>query len=284
MATKWTALSGAPTAPVTAKTPNSGIAPKASEGFQHWALAGWAFAAIAVAVVVAVSASPKRRTPAARVSGPKTVSEVLKATAVPTVTPIEAFVQPKAVVAEAARPVAEPTAEPAAEPAAAEDQDYLTAFQRALQVREKPMRDEGLKTADALLVQAQLEPLKEALFKSGKTVSQYLDETNLQVSDNLLEALEASWAQTNSRSSATIFTDPEAMMLARDALQFIDPRMPSDVGASMLRDMVAAQTEAARLGIELPSMSEEHIAALQQWASRKDRAGQLAATALSRLS
>lgn len=254
------------------------------ERFQHWALAGWALAGIAVAVIVAVSATPKARAP--KTVAAKTVSKVLSATAVPvkadTIEAFEAVVEPKAVVAPA---VTEPAkTRSAAEARSAEPEDYLTAFQRAVHVREKPVRDTHIKDTDARLIQAQLGPLKEALERSGKSVAEYLEDANLQVSDELLEALLDSTVPKVKRTSHSLYTDPEAMMLARDALQYVDPRMPREIAETMLRDIVAAQTEAARLGLSLPSSSDEQVHALNHWTSVGGRVGQLAETALSRLS
>jgi len=99
------------------------------------------------------------------------------------------------------------------------------------------------------------------------------------VPDAFLDAV-GTERQSETERSVKKIDGPEAMMLAREALQTIQGT--SDAAASIMRDILAARTEAARAGIELPEVPEEQKAQLQVWASRSGPASVLAKTILSR--
>jgi len=74
----------------------------------------------------------------------------------------------------------------------------------------------------------------------------------------------------------------ESQMLVREAFQFI----PTDNAGSatvILRDILAARTEANSFGITMPEAPEDHMSALKYWASTSGNASTIAKTILSRL-
>jgi hypothetical protein len=97
------------------------------------------------------------------------------------------------------------------------------------------------------------------------------------VPDDLLDSLQG---PTFSRRSENSVLDDEAMMLAREALQTI--KGSPETVASILKDILAARTEAAARGIELPGLPQEQKIILEHWSRQSGPASAIAAQILSR--
>jgi hypothetical protein len=76
-------------------------------------------------------------------------------------------------------------------------------------------------------------------------------------------------------------SDSEARMLAAEAFQDV-PNGPPDVVADVLREILAAKTESARLGLILPEAPDEQLMAIRSWSKRLGPVGQLAKSILSK--
>lgn len=262
---KWAALSvNPPTAPQT---------------FKGWTTVAWVAAAAAVGVAVAMNAGTKR-------SSPKAVSRAARAAAKIAKAEPATVLQPKAVpedivVADAADAVVEPKAGPMdptahlwhnSEPVQDDAPEFETEmglrvsdFQQAFYgAREKPITDARLGpsslAADAL----------HAALAAGDDVT-----------DAMLVAAAGS-QNVRSTYKADAMT-PEAMQIAREAMQVVDPRMPADVAVDLLREVLAARTEAMQTGIQLPEASDDQLAAFKYWSGQRGRAAELAQVILSRL-
>jgi hypothetical protein len=97
------------------------------------------------------------------------------------------------------------------------------------------------------------------------------------IPDSLLESMGTEALEPR---RAEVIMDDETMMLAREALQTV--RGTPDAVASILKDILAARTEAASKAIKLPEMPEEQRAAVEHWSRQSGPAGQLAKQLLTR--
>ena len=148
-------------------------------------------------------------------------------------------------------------------------------FQRAFQSGRSYAETDKPTTA---LMSQQLMPMREALRRKGVSLESYVDSNDVSVPDSLLDAWNAVPTPVNTR--ATVSEDAETAMLAREALPVVSTKA-ADVEA--LRDILAARTEATRIGFALPEVPSDQKAALEFWASSKhSQASALAKTILSR--
>jgi hypothetical protein len=153
-------------------------------------------------------------------------------------------------------------------------------FQKAFGLgREKPVMDHPERNYAGVL--DDLQALRPALERSGETFQDYIESHHMKVPDALLEL----WATGPSSTATHSLADdlaPEAMMLAREALQPLSASADQDAAAVVLRDILAARTEADRLGMHLPAMPYEQASAIRAWASKTGTAATIAQTILSR--
>jgi hypothetical protein len=124
----------------------------------------------------------------------------------------------------------------------------------------------------------QLKPMRETLQKKGMSIEAYVESNDVSVPEALMDAWNAVPAPVSQGRSFS--EDAETSMLAREAMQAVST---TNVDIEGLRDILAARTEAAQLGITLPEMSREQKEGLDFWASsRNTQASSLAKTILSR--
>jgi len=139
-------------------------------------------------------------------------------------------------------------------------QEYQKAFHQG---REMVEQERSIKSAPAGMNKEGLQDF----IKNGNSVP-----------DGLLDSLES---QPFSRRSESVVLDEEAMMLAREALQTIKGS-PATV-ASILKDILAARTEAAAKGIQLPAVPDEQRTLLEHWSRQSGPASSVAKNILSRI-
>lgn len=105
-----------------------------------------------------------------------------------------------------------------------------------------------------------------------------------EVSEGLLQSMRH--ASVEDHQEPAIFagnseiSDSEARMLASEAFQTV-PNGPPDAVEAILREILAAKTECARLGLRLPEGPEEQTAAIVSWSRRAGPVGHIAKTILS---
>lgn len=146
--------------------------------------------------------------------------------------------------------------------------------------REKPLMDKPERNYSTVL--EDLAALRPALEASGQTFQDYIEAHHMKVPDALLD-LWANGSTSGGPPGANEDLAPEAMMLAREALQPLSADVPEAAAAEVLREILAARTEAARLGLSLPEMPSEQASAVRAWAAKAPGvAGQLAQTLMSR--
>lgn len=270
---KWSALVNAPVPAVASAVPTLAPEavmgePKQSSGIVSLATAFFFFAVTAIVVVAFVLKTNAKNRKAQRAV--KTVELVTTALAEEAVAPVDPEVEPKTAVDTSDGPSA-----------------YLEAngltfsdFQKAFgHGREKPLMDKPERNYSSVL--ADLEALRPALEATGETFQDYIESHHMKVPDALLEL----WTNASTASDHTAVTHdvaPEAMMLAREALQSLSADGPEAVAIAVLREILAARTEAARLGLKLPEAPFEQASAIRTWASRNGVAANIANTILSR--
>lgn len=130
----------------------------------------------------------------------------------------------------------------------------------------------------------QLQPLKDMIHKSGRSVDQFVSEHMITLPEEVLEM----WTSPSSaRRAEKAFTRPdctaeESNMLVREALQDV-PRGEAHDAAMVLREILHARTEAAKVGVQVPEIPEEQRAAIKSWAaSGQQPAADIANVILSR--
>lgn len=129
-----------------------------------------------------------------------------------------------------------------------------------------------------------IEPLKQDLKRRGLGLKDFADAYGVSVPDAMVD----SWnAKPHESSAKTMHHNPDASeaeqrMLATEALQDIKTDIPEASAAALLREVMSARSEAQKLNIALPSLSDEQRKGLNFWSAKSGAAGTLAKTILSR--
>jgi hypothetical protein len=129
--------------------------------------------------------------------------------------------------------------------------------------------------------------LREKINGSGMSVQEYIEKYNIQIEDNLYEALVQNETIVNVHEQGTMnfnTLDSETMLLSREASQPVPLQGPMEILVQTLQDILSARMEASKQDIQLPEVSQEQQQALQYWATaNKGMASELAKTILSRV-
>ena len=128
------------------------------------------------------------------------------------------------------------------------------------------------------IMRNQLEPMRENLKKSGKSLQQYVDENGLQVPESLFDTWKDETA-TKVVNAKMNFTEDE-LSIAREALQIVPTNEENAI--YVLREIQVARNEASESGMTLPEMPEQ-TASLKYWSKQTGTASTIAQSILSRL-
>lgn len=269
---KWSALVNAPVDPPASVAPvlTADILEKSTSNIVPMTVAFFLLAVTAIIVVSFILSRSKQQRPnklaAPKLVAPKVAEEPEQ--------PQDAAVEAKA--AGEGPSEAGPTA--FLEANGLTFDDFQMAFQHG---REKPVVDRAPGSSKAFMhVLDELEALKPTLAAQGQTFQDYIDAHNMKVPDALLDL----WTSGNSGYDESMPSEwpPEAMMLAREALQPVSVSMDPEAASAILREILAARTEAGRSDIKLPPLPSDQEAGLRHWAKSPTKAGELAKTILSR--
>ena len=160
-------------------------------------------------------------------------------------------------------------------------QDYQKAFMNG---REMPVLDRPEQSNVALLLD-QLKPMKALIKKSGLSIQQYVEAHNMQVPEAVIELWNREATEERKYREAIVKPDcseDEAAMLARESLQIV-PRAGLDAAILVMREILAARTEATKVGLQLPEMPAEQLESIQFWTTHDGPCGHLAKMILSRI-
>lgn len=131
----------------------------------------------------------------------------------------------------------------------------------------------------------QLQPLRETLKRSNKTLEQWIEENNVQLPEDVIEMWDAvKNMKPVTREDFTIsnVSAEEAASIVRDSIQSI-PNANVDVASTVMREILHARAEAQSLGLTVPELSLEQKRTLEFWkASTQNPASDIAAKLLSR--
>ena len=268
---KWSALVNAPVPPPASVAPvlTADILEKSTSNVVPMTVAFFLLAVTAI-VIVSVILSKSRTQRPQKLAVPKLVA--------PKVAEEPERPQDAAVEAKAAGGETEVGATAFLEANGLTFDDFQNAFQHG---REKPVVDAPTGNSKAYMhVLDELEALKPTLAAQGQTFQDYIDAHNMKVPDALLDL----WTSgpTAADPGAALEWPPEAMMLAREALQPVSASMDPEAAAVILREILAARTEAARMDLKLPPLPSDQEAGLRHWAKSVTTAGALAKNILSR--
>lgn len=148
--------------------------------------------------------------------------------------------------------------------------EYLSAFSQG---REMPVSDRGIKTGR----------FEAPGGLQGRELEAYLEANDLAVPEALVDAWNAGpmAGPTVGAASHGDYSE-DYMLLARESMQAVPMRSAGDA-AIVLREILAARTEAAKLGLSMPQMPEDQLSNVRYWASTNGHAADLAKSVLSRL-
>lgn len=135
---------------------------------------------------------------------------------------------------------------------------------------------------NARLMQDQLGPMREAVKKSGKSLSQFINENDAYVPDELIDAWSNDHNENVAESEHQILDDEERV-IARDAFQSVPMKASPEEAVVILRDVLASRSEAAKRGIKLPQMPEDQEASIKYWTSTVGPASKLAQSILQKI-
>lgn len=155
--------------------------------------------------------------------------------------------------------------------------DNFSSYQQAFQMgREKYVLDKP--TVSKRYVD-QLDPMRQALAKNGQSLDDFIDAQDIAVPEALVDAWASEPLKTASVDDSHL--THEGTFLAREALQTVPMSGAPDIEG--LRDILAARTEAAKIGLTLPQIPEEQKVALQYWSNSGNiRAAAIANSILTR--
>lgn len=155
-----------------------------------------------------------------------------------------------------------------------------TDFQRAMQLgREMPVLDRPV-PSNAKTLSTHAASVKAFVERNGMTLESFAEDRDSYLPETIAE----SWDyQAPVPRAAAPETTEDSLMLARDAMQAVPTSVTEAAIVPVLREILAARTEAASAGIALPAVTEDQEASLKHWAtSRSITASSLASSILSR--
>lgn len=135
-----------------------------------------------------------------------------------------------------------------------------------------------------------LDYLKQDLKKKGLGLQDFVDSFGVSVPDAFVD----SWSKKESPKeprnellkSKSEMKDQELRQLAQEAMQVVPTQGPmanSESITAVLREILAARTEASQVGLNLGPMDPVQKAAIETIAKENSKAGQIAKTILSRI-
>lgn len=133
----------------------------------------------------------------------------------------------------------------------------------------------------SLLMNDQLAPMRDALRKSGKSLTQFMSETDAYVPDALIEAWDQAPTLVGRRETQIL--DDEERVIARDAFQTLPMKAAEEEAVMILREILAARTESAHRSITLPEMPDDQLRSIKHWASQVGPASKIAMSILDRI-
>lgn len=156
-----------------------------------------------------------------------------------------------------------------------------TDFQAAMEYgREKPVYDKPNK-ANAAIIGAQIDSMKSYIKRNGFTLDDFADARDVALPDSIAESWDTEYQQPPERQQQDM--RPETLVLAQEALQAVPTKATAAAIVPVLREILAARTEAATSQIELPPLTDDQRDGLQHWSAVGGVAGSLANTILSRV-
>ena len=134
---------------------------------------------------------------------------------------------------------------------------------------------------------ADLNYLKSDLKRRGLGLDDFVESYGLSVSDKFVDSWTTEITQKKASSGELKkpdgVSDSEVRMLAQEALQTLSTTCDAESANSVLREILAARTEAARIGLEVPSLTEDQLKAIKFWSNSKAfKTSTIAKTLLSR--
>lgn len=134
-----------------------------------------------------------------------------------------------------------------------------------------------------------LDYLKQDLKKKGQNLQDFVDSFGVSVPDAFVD----SWSKTethkeprkNGLESSSEMKDNELRQLAQEAMQSVPTQGPMATPESItavLREILAARTEAAQVGLKLGPMDPVQKESIETIAKQHGKAGEIAKTILSR--
>lgn len=114
--------------------------------------------------------------------------------------------------------------------------------------------------------------LKSDLKRRGLGLEDFVDTYGLSVSDNFVDTWKESSYGPSKReitSKPDGVSDDEVRMLAQESLQPLSITCDTETANSVLREILAARTEAGRIGLEIPPLTEEQLKAIKFWSNSK---------------
>lgn len=131
----------------------------------------------------------------------------------------------------------------------------------------------------------QLQPLRELLTRSNKTLQQWMEENNVTLPEDVIEMWSAvkHMKHHERQELPSVVNAEEAANLMKDAIQSI-PNANVDYASAILREVLSARSEAATMGLSVPPLSSDQKRTLDFWkVSGQNPAADLAAKILSRV-
>jgi hypothetical protein len=123
--------------------------------------------------------------------------------------------------------------------------------------------------------------MREALKKSGKSLTQFINENDAYVPDELIEAWDAN-QEVHTLQEPQILDDEERV-IAREAFQVVPLKSSIDEAVLILREILAARSEASKRGLKLPDVPEEQKASIKYWSSQPGPTSKLALSILQKM-
>lgn len=135
---------------------------------------------------------------------------------------------------------------------------------------------------------ANLDYLKQDLKKKGLGLNDFVESFGVSVSDSFVD----SWSKSNEKptekrqnmlSTTSDMSESEMRQLAQEAMQSVPLTGNPEAIAAVLREILAARTEAKQVGLDLGPIDPAQRSAIESFALGKTKASSIAQTILSRL-
>ena len=244
-----------------------------SSPFNGWSSVGWLFIAVVIAVIIAVSSRGTYRS-LGSVTKSTPVGHIVDVSPGPVEPTVEPTVEPKSVGPIMVAPIMAPDM-----------------WNQAVDLRDEPYLQSENGQTFAEFQKAFLERgIQKPMIEAKASAKQPFFDANMlnleDVPEAALMAFEDNWPDTNGPSvfggNAEV-TDMEARQIAQEAFQTVPLGAQPEAVAEVLKEILAARNEAARLGLNLPEAPEEQKQNIKHWSKRSGPAAILAKTILSRV-